>query len=240
MSSKRLAHRKGVVSSSAANSLDWDSPSAKTGTVKRRPVSSDCSSTSRNTTDSNTDNDRNHQQQRQDLYYMRPPKIQTGAIADRYNYSPSKSNRYKYKKPTVASAITYANLSLHDSINSGDAIKPSLAVTSTCLNLSINSGDAIKPSLAVTSTCLNLTESGKLTGLNSHRNGKVSDSDSGIASPLSPSSTYAFLVYYDGSYTDGEERTQWNLNLEWLENCSCAKQQIQVKICMFDVMYVHM
>lgn len=219
MSSKRLAHRKGVVSSSAANSLDWDSPSAKTGTVKRRPVSSDCSSTSRNTTDSNTDNDRNHQQQRQDLYYMRPPKIQTGAIADRYNYSPSKSNRYKYKKPTVASAITYANLSLHDSINSGDAIKPSLAVTSTCLNL---------------------TESGKLTGLNSHRNGKVSDSDSGIASPLSPSSTYAFLVYYDGSYTDGEERTQWNLNLEWLENCSCAKQQIQVKICMFDVMYVHM
>lgn len=47
MSSERLARRKGVVSSGAvnsgSNSLDWDSPSTKTGTVKRRPASSDCS-----------------------------------------------------------------------------------------------------------------------------------------------------------------------------------------------------
>lgn len=41
--SKKL-RRKGVVSSGESNSysLDWDSPSNKTGTVKRRPLSSDC------------------------------------------------------------------------------------------------------------------------------------------------------------------------------------------------------
>lgn len=48
MSPKRKGdRRRGVVSvatgkTSATNSLDWDSPSTKTGTVKRRPPSGEC------------------------------------------------------------------------------------------------------------------------------------------------------------------------------------------------------
>lgn len=185
MSSKRLAHRKGVVSggarvNSASNSLDWDSPSAKTGTVKRRPASSDCSSTS--------DNDilyLNNPPPNDDFYVR--PKIPIITV----------NHRGKYKKPG-ASAITYANLSLHDSIHSCGS---------------------------------NKFASSKVE--RRKRTGKISDSDSGIASPLSPSSSsYALLVYADVN-CDGyeEERAEWNLKFEWLENCSCVKQQVQVISC---------
>ena len=46
MSGRRFVRHKGVAPlrapSSANNSLDWYSPYAKTGTVKRRPVSGEC------------------------------------------------------------------------------------------------------------------------------------------------------------------------------------------------------
>lgn len=186
MSSKRLVHRKGVVSgggapNSASNSLDWDSPSAKTGTVKRRPVSSDCSPT---TTDNNE--------------LFRPDKTTSGLyvrpkipiVSD--NNHRTKTERYKLKKST----ITYANLSLHDSINSDGRRSHGKFATA------------------------------------SHRNAKVSDSDSGIASPLSPSSAYSLLVYSDDNYDRCESETEWKLEFEWLENCSCVKQQIQVNLCL--------
>lgn len=38
-----IPKRKGVFAGTTSNSLDWDSPSTKTGTVKRRPVSGDLS-----------------------------------------------------------------------------------------------------------------------------------------------------------------------------------------------------
>ncbi|GJQ87039.1 hypothetical protein Trydic_g12619 [Trypoxylus dichotomus] len=210
MSSKRLAQRKGVVSSSAvvngaSNSLDWDSPSAKTGTVKRRPVSSDCSPAARNK-DNSYRTDKTTSKRNQDLY-IRPPRILVGET-DNY---PSKTKGCKYTESN-ASTITCANLSLHDSINS----------------------DKIKSVSVKTSKCLNFSESGvyifdrKTAPLTSHRTGKVSDSDSGIASPLSPSSAYNTLVYSDGSYSGWEDHSEWNLRFDWLENCSCVKRQVQI------------
>lgn len=57
--------------------------------------------------------------------------------------------------------------------------------------------------------------------------GKVSDTDSGIASPLSPGSVYGFVGYSDRDKVryPSEKATK-------RDECCCAEERTQVSLCM--------
>ncbi|KAB0802708.1 hypothetical protein PPYR_04894 [Photinus pyralis] len=182
MSYKRLVRRKGVVSSAnvytRTNSLDWDSPSTKTGTVKRRPVSTDCSDNS------------------------------------------------KIGKTSQETCISNGNTQDSSSSHIHRQLKIFLRDKSYCIQ---NPSD-LKAFSYDNPKCLSLTEFNaylierKASGLNFAKAGVVSDSDSGIASPLSPSSLHGFLLYGETRKLDYEICSE----LERLRKCSCISRQLQI------------
>lgn len=214
MSSNRLRRRKGVVSSgvvnSTSNSLDWDSPSTKTGTVKRRPISGDCTlnnSTSNNNTKKDTD-------------YFNQSSRSSNEICEDFKRKPIKTgiptvrrvNKYFGKDPS--SPIQFENNLNPIKIKAADAFP----ILNKCVDES-NSANQLLPVEANT----------YLIERKSFKAGKVSDSDSGIASPLSPSSVYGFPLCTDKNdcrEKDSEDARRKLLN----ESTFYFSQHIQVKI----------
>lgn len=241
MSSKRL-RRKGVVSSgvtcysggdsSNSNSLDWDSPSNVTGTVKRRPLSSDCTilkvkeittdlrgnlTSTRNTNDNVELNDTNS------IIITRTGLNRKISLNPRRNGTNLEiKHNLKVNVPNPMQ-ISHGNNNIFNKYKSGSS-KVTLIPTKISLNTSRNTTDDHQ----VKSNCKIIDDDddddddvidgkGFSFGTNckietydsttptttylierkTWKNGKVSDSDSGIASPLSPSSTYGFPVCYD-------------------------------------------
>lgn len=61
--------------------------------------------------------------------------------------------------------------------------------------------------------------------------GKVSDSDSGIASPLSPCSSSGFVACCGERDECRNRKSQVRREIEILESCSCVNQQVKVMFC---------
>ncbi|KAF5276881.1 hypothetical protein FQA39_LY06432 [Lamprigera yunnana] len=239
MSSKRLVRRKGVLSTtiySRTNSLDWDSPSTKTGTVKRRPSSIEYSCNEQlNLADKN---------ELVSLEMKEQVRIHKATI---------KSNTDKNKHPSMHKIQTkydgmldLQNLIKFDTEVQGEVIQQNGRVLARDVRNrnKMKEGNSIRDAFESkddfkvdrfsfdNSKCLSLTEVNaylierKASGFNVGKAGIVSDSDSGIASPLSPSSLYGFLVCGDKNETCKLD-VQIGMELERLRKCTCIQQQIE-------------
>lgn len=159
--------RKGVVSSIdpqiSSNSLDWDSPSTITGTVKRRPSSS----------------------------------------------------VFQSDEDTSSSPLPTVSRIPASRIPSGRARKRDIS--------QVESGIKWLP----------LSEVGSYlaVGRGRGKTGKVSDSDSGIASPLSPCSSSGFVTCCGERDECRSRQSQVRREIEILERCSCVNQQVKVMFC---------
>lgn len=308
MSSKRLARRKGVISSGAAqsNSLDWDSPSTKTGTVKRRPLSSDSESSVQlqqgNSKNNNSPEryDSRAPESNQSVFSLRRHKFDGSCIPAYSGVKTSKQNNIqttaKTKRNNTATVIGWkqtikqnSNASVREAPScfyrnnerSFASFRQPEGETKSILeqNKGLVSGvhEPKKNSNVASVVQTNKPEDGLFAGglqnggglskpcgfgfdkanwialseanaylierkscgySSTSKTGKVSDSDSGIASPLSPSSLYGFL----GS-ADKEDRYGRNAHvrkeIEILQNCSCIKQHVQVGKIRGSVIYLY-
>lgn len=217
MSSNRLRRRKGVVSSgvvnSRSNSLDWDSPSTKTGTVKRRPISGDCplnNSTSYiNKIEANVDFFKQLSKSPTEICDdFKRKTIKTGIP------TPRKLNKHFEKDPSSSSPNQFGNKVNPIKIKAQNALP--------ILNKRVDEFNSVNDLLPVEANTY-------LIERKSFKAGKVSDSDSGIASPLSPSSVYGFPLCVDKNdcrEKDSEDARRKLLN----ESTFYFNQHIQVKI----------
>lgn len=159
--------RKGIVSSIdpqvSSNSLDWDSPSTITGTVKRRPSSGVFPSD-------------------EDTPSPHPPAL------SRIPSSRIPSGRARKRE-----------------ISQGESGIKWLPLSEVGSYLAVGRGRG--------------------------KAGKVSDSDSGIASPLSPCSSSGFVTCGGDREECRNRQNQVRKEIEILERCSCVNQQVKVKFC---------
>lgn len=190
MSSNKL-RRKGVVSSgdSSTNSLDWDSPSTITGTVKRRPISSDCSDL---TVTEITVHDNAKLNKKKSFNHTKIPlnlKNSTNTLEKQFysraSMQISKVDSQKSKNNSTKTSTNRAKSTLIPSKINLNSLKPSVKS---------NIDKDIEKRFLLETTSESYTY---LIERKTWKTGKVSDSDSGIASPLSPSSLYGFPVCYD-------------------------------------------
>lgn len=273
MSSKRLFRRKGVVSSgivcSRSNSLDWDSPSTKTGTVKRRPASTDCSSEKEinhrptdaigmlPTLSGMNGTNRIHKATLTSPVKNLGNRSATKNVADdnnshfanfftwiEYKTGAEDGSRF-FHKQTVRNARDLSTTAEKSSRPSFSSCDPLLRHESDCCKAkevnNVQESFELRSRFKVDGFGFDnpkwpsLTESNaylierKASGFNLGKAGIVSDSDSGIASPLSPSSLYGFLVYGDKNEGSRKDHNVW-MELERLRSCSCVRQQVQVLI----------
>ncbi|KAK4882131.1 hypothetical protein RN001_005450 [Aquatica leii] len=252
MSSKRLVRRKGVVSSatvySRSNSLDWDSPSTKTGTVKRRPTSIDYSCSNEvNSTKKLLKSNEMNEQKRSDKATITSP------IKSIYSERNAVSHLFKLNTETKQSV----KFDLKDIITFDSEVQSAIMHRKPKIPLrDIRNRNNMKEANGVRDTleskddfkmygfgfdnpkCLSLTEVNaylierKASGFNFGKAGIVSDSDSGIASPLSPSSLYGFTLCGDKNESCKID-LQIGMELERLRRCSCIQQQIQCYLTIY-------
>lgn len=259
MSSKKL-RRKGVVSSgetrSNTNSLDWDSPSNITGTVKRRPVSSDCTELKAKeitedirgnlapsttavtiTTTKLCDNI--------ELNETKPIKVELNQ--GKLSLNPLKTSLEIELYTKVDDDVNLMQIQHNNLIKTKQETYKSNASNVTLIPTRINLNSLRNPSndqkksndtvdydtegggfLYDTNSKIETSDSYTyLIERKTWKNGKVSDSDSGIASPLSPSSLYGFPVLYDK-----DERYEKDKTIEERlkkQSISYYKHHIQVK-----------
>ncbi|KAF5286610.1 hypothetical protein FQR65_LT12519 [Abscondita terminalis] len=247
MTTNRLVRRKGVVSSatvySRSNSLDWDSPSTKTGTVKRRPTSIEypCSNELNSTEKLSSSNEMKERR-------ISDKATITSPIKSVYAERSTISHLFK----SNAEAKQSIKLDLKDLITFDSQVrntimyrKPKIPLRDTrnrnkvketnCIQDTLESKDDFKVDgfSFDNPKCFSLTEVNaylierKASGFNLGKAGMVSDSDSGIASPLSPSSLYGFVLCGDKNETCKID-LQIGVELERLRSCSCVQQQNQI------------
>lgn len=240
-----------------SNSLDWDSPSTKTGTVKRRPLSSDSESSAsiqagggftQNHADSiSRELIENFSSKRANNKSCIPAYL--GAKVSKFSETSAKTKQKTAVawRPTTVKQNSSGQLPTRANGSSERKTVAAVKQNDNAIRVAEKNqpgeettqngaGNASKPRefgidkvkwIALGEANAYLIERKSCGYSSTSRTGKVSDSDSGIASPLSPSSLYGFLGCGDkDSY---RRHVDVRKEIGILQNCSCVKQQVQVK-----------
>lgn len=216
----RNRQRRAIVSSIDphvnSNSLDWDSPSTVTGTVKRRPNSTIICS-------SETGEAQEIEKYSKIPAYTEAHRRRTKAFEANRAVSKSRSTT---KTSDLASEsflrLPNASKSSHFGFNSVTSGKRG--------NLPEYGAKAFenrKSPVQDDVKWIPLSDVRSVADYKSGKTGKVSDSDSGIASPLSPGSGYGFVGI--GEKEDRNRRQdEIRKDIQALERCTCVNQQVNV------------
>ncbi|CAH0559612.1 unnamed protein product [Brassicogethes aeneus] len=204
MFAKKTNRRKGVVTtgkSSASNSLDWDSPSNKTGTVKRRPISTEVEDVDA------VIRDAGGKYKDRSIYEPMSPLEKNG---DKTLWQrPSKIPGYVPYPERPISSNHLPDVPKNPDDNQEDIVQcerprngPKWLPLSEQNSYRSGNSKVAGESFKDKDVQYHQIEPGGLReGRHSResgsKTGKVSDSDSGIASPLSPGSVYGILGYLD-------------------------------------------